>query len=347
MPLRPAAFAVPGDLTSRTGGYIYDRTVLEHLRDAGRAVQHIQLPDGFPDPTPAQMDKAFAQLAQVPVDVPILIDGLAFGALDPARVARIMAPIVALVHHPLSLEPGQDTTRAEWLRRTETRNLAHARQVIVTSPHISATLVNSFGVHADALTVALPGTPRPAGPPQPVHPPLILSVGILIARKGHDVLIRALDRIRDLDWQAQIAGRPQEPATVRQLNAIAEQTGLTNRIRFLGEVDAETLSDAYRGATIFALASRYEGYGMVFSEALAHGLPIVACRAGAVPETVPQSAGILCPVDDAAAVADALRTLLTDPARHRAMSESARHAGANLPGWAETAALISDVLDRV
>lgn len=347
MPPRPAAFAVPGDIASRTGGYIYDRTVLDHLRAAGRAVSHVALPDGFPLPSAEQMRAALDQLTQVPADVPLLVDGLAFGALDPAGVARIAAPVVALVHHPLSLEPGLDAATAERLRRTETENLARARHVIVTSPHIGSTLVRDFGVPDKRVTVALPGTARPLGACTPVTPPLILSVGILIGRKGHDVLIRALDRIRDLDWQAQIAGRPQDPATVRLLNDLVAGSGLKDRVRFLGEIDAAALSDAYRRATVFALASRYEGYGMVFSEALAHGMPIVACRAGAVPETVPHEASILCPVDDAEAVAAALRTLLTDPERRAAMAAAADRAGADLPDWQATADRIAAVLDRV
>ena len=102
----------------------------------------------------------------------------------------------------------------------------------------------------------------------------------------------------------------------------------------------------YAKASLFALATRYEGYGIVFNEALVHGLPIVSCRTGAVPGTVPQEAGLLVPRDDPAAFAAALRSILTDPAKHKAMAGAASRFGSALGGWAETARIAGVALDR-
>ena len=343
----PAALAVPGDITTVTGGYIYDRRLLEELRHAGRTMRLIPLSDSFPFPTAADMAADLALLQAIPPDCPVMIDGLAFGAMDRAGVAAIAAPIVALVHHPLALETGLAPAEAARLFETERANLRHAAEVVVPSPHTAALLAERYGVPVQRLHVARPGTqpPRANPPRQLVTPPLILSVGILHPRKGHDVLIAALARIADLDWQAQIVGTPWQAGHSDSLRQQISALGLASRVRLAEAVPAEALARLYAEASVFALATRHEGYGIVFNEALAHGLPIVSCRTGAVPDTVPGDAGILVPCDDAAAFAGALRALLTDQGLRTALSDAASRHGATLSDWAETARIAGRALD--
>lgn len=346
-PLRPAAFALPGALDRRTGGTIYDRRVIEAMRAAGRDVQHVALPVGFPDPSAGGMDRAIRALASVAPDRPLIVDGLAFGALETARLPEIRAPLIAMVHHPLGHETGLAPDHAARLVAVETANLRHAAHVVVPSPYIGRLLAADFGVPAGRITVASPGFGAPDPLRLPVTPPLILSVGLVAPRKGHDVLLRALARVADLEWQGVIAGAVLDPAHGATLVALRDGLGLADRVRFAGELSAEALADLFRQAAIFALATRYEGYGMVFSEALLHGLPIVATAGGAVPDTVPPGTGLLVGVGDDAAFAGALRDLLADPARRAAMAAAATEAGAHLPGWADTAAVMGGVIDAL
>ena len=105
-------------------------------------------------------------------------------------------------------------------------------------------------------------------------------------------------------------GSAYDPAHAADLAALHRSLGLGDRVSFAGRVSQERLGELYRAAGIFALATRYEGYGIVFDEALAHGLPIVSCRTGAVPQTVPSEAGLLVPPGDPHAFAATLDAVL-------------------------------------
>lgn len=339
-----ATFAIPGDLDQRTGGYIYEAAVLRHLGSQGCATDHLQLPGSFPDPSDADMVTSFELLAQV--DTPIILDGFLVGALDPERLATLSVPLVGMVHHPLGLETGLSPQRSAFLMDNERRNLALMDHVVVPSPHTAAVLVSEFRVPEEMISIALPGFDRPTQTPCPVDPPLILSVGLLAERKGHDILLDALSMIKDLPWQAQIVGKAHDPVLAKTLVDQRDRLGLAARVDFAGELGETALADRFASASLFALATRYEGYGMVLSEAMLHGLPVVSCATGAVPDTV-GAAGILAPVDDAPAFADAMRAVLADPVRRDTLRKAARDKASGLPSWADTAAIMADAVRRV
>ena len=125
MTLRPAAFAIPGDITTPTGGFIYERRLLEGLRAQGREVAHLQLGDVIPRPDAGDMADAIAQLSALPADCPVILDGFISATLDTAALARLHVPSVAMVHHPLALETGLDAVRRDRLYQQERNNLAH------------------------------------------------------------------------------------------------------------------------------------------------------------------------------------------------------------------------------
>jgi glycosyltransferase involved in cell wall biosynthesis len=344
---RPAAFAIPGDINTLTGGYIYERRLLEGLRAQGRDVAHIQLGASFPDPTQADMDDAAMRLAAIDPDRPVILDGLVFGSIDTTVLARMTAPIVAMIHHPLAHESGLDTARRHHFHRTERDNLGFAARVLVPSPHTAALLTSDYGVSPDRITIARPGTVQPIVHTAPVDPPLILSVGIQHPRKGHDILLRALALLEGQDWQAVIVGGRYDAAHAAELEQLHAQLGLAGRVHFAGRVDEGALARLYGQAAIFALATRYEGYGIVFDEAMAHGLPIVSCQTGAVPDTVAKAAGMLVEPENPEAFAKALDQLLADRGLRAQMASAAGRAGAALPGWVQTAQVAGVVLDQI
>ncbi len=339
------AFAIPGDLALPTGGYAYARRILPLLAGHGVEARHLPLPGGFPFPDEAALADADAALAAIPADEVGLIDGLAYGALPDRVIARIAAPIVALVHHPLGLETGLSDADSARLIETERRALSFARRVVATSETTAQTLTRDFAVPAERLSVAVPGTERADRAAGGGDVPHLLSVGAVVPRKGFDVLVAALGELADLTWRCTIAGSlDRDPVTADALRAQIAEAGLADRVMLTGALEPDVLHDLYRGADIFVLPSRYEGYGMAFTEAMARGLPIVAAEAGAVPATVPRAAGTLVLPDDPKAVAAALRELLNDPARRRTMSNAAFAHAQRLPGWDDTARRVAEAI---
>ncbi|MEO0915871.1 MAG: glycosyltransferase family 4 protein, partial [Pseudomonadota bacterium] len=262
------------------------------------------------------------------------------------RTRRVRAPVIAMIHHPLGLETGLSADRAAFLRRNEAAALSHATHTIVPSAETARILVSEFGGDPNQITIAPPGFHRPRVERQPCAPPLILSVGLLAPRKGHDVLLDALAQIVDLPWQATIVGRQYDPEVTEALKNQRAKLDLDARVAFAGELPAPELAAMFNAASIFALATRYEGYGMALCEALLYGLPIVSCRAGAVPETT-RGAGILVPPDDSPSFAEALRCLLSNPDIAEDHRARALRVSEGLPDWETTARIFADVIRRV
>lgn len=348
MPLTPELyFVIPGDLHTLTGGYAYDRALIEALAATGVSVHHVALSGKFPDPDAAALADAAAQLAAIPDHARVLIDGLAYGAMD-ALAARHhqRLHIIALCHHPLALETGLDADTRQRLFASEQQALQLASAVIVTSAATAAVLTSDFGIASSKITVARPGTRKHTFAPCRGDPPRLLTVATLTRRKGHDVLIAALSRLTRLPWQARFVGGDRfDPDWAQLLRNQVSVQQLDDRIQITGSID--DLASEYAAADVFVLPSRFEGYGMVFAEALSFGLPVVAARAGAVPDVVPASAGVLVPADNADALAEALQDVLSNPQHFRALQQGARAAAADLPDWHDTAASVLQVIQSV
>jgi glycosyltransferase involved in cell wall biosynthesis len=348
--VRRIAFAVPGDLATPTGGYAYDRRIIAELQRLGWQVDVIGLGDGFPRPNAETKAAARDKLAALPKDCPVVVDGLAFGVLpEAAQELRERNPLLALVHHPLALETGLTPEAAEAMMESEREALACARGVVVTSASTATLLAEDYDVPPEIITVACPGTERgdfaPGSSDGIVR---LLSVGAIVPRKGFDVLIEALSLIASLPWRLTIAGdRSRDPKAAAELDSDIRNHRLAGRVDLLGTVAADRLGELYAGSDLFVLASRFEGYGMAFAEALAHGLPIVGTTAGAIPDTVPAGAGILVEPNEVNALARTLRLLIENKKEREWLATGARAAALELPTWADSAKRFAAALEAL
>lgn len=340
-------FAIPGDINTLTGGYAYDRRLLAELHALGHKVKHLQLTSHFPVPDTEALADAAAQFAALDDHAVVIVDGLAYGVMDTiAEQHAERLNIIALCHHPLMLEAGLSTTQTQQLFLSEQRALNAAKAVIVTSRMTSKILVEQFAIPAKKITVALPGTDSQPFAPCTGNPPVLLCVATLTRRKAHDVLIDALNTINHLDWTARLVGGMDfDPEWTAFLKNKVSTYGLEQRIVFIGNV-ADPTSE-YAAADLFVLPSLFEGYGMAFAEALSFGLPIVAARAGAVPDVVPETAGILVAPNDSTALEDALQKLLTDRDWREKLRAGAQAAARNLPSWSDTAAVVERLISQL
>ena len=343
--MRELSLLLPGDPHTRTGGYRYDRRIAHGLGDLGWQVRVQRLHDAFPFPDHSALAHAQQVLAALPDGALAICDGLAFGAM-PRQAQREAARLrlAAIVHHPLALESGLEPARAQALERSERRALAAARLVITTSTRTAQLLHTRYQVPAARITVVEPGT-DPAPPARGGGAEVVLlCVGTVTPRKGHDLLVDALARLQHRHWRLICAGSlTRAPACAQALRARIVAAGLAQRVLLLGEVDAPTLARCYEQADAFVLPTRLEGYGMALAEAIARALPVVTTAGGAAADTVGDAA-ILVPAEDVMALAHALQRITTQPALRAALSAAARQRALALPTWDQAARRMDQAL---
>jgi glycosyltransferase involved in cell wall biosynthesis len=346
----PVTFFVPGSIDRRTGGSIYDRRMVEGLRAAGRKVDVVELDGDWPRPDPDDLQTLEDGLAALPDGAVAVVDGLVHGAAP--AVAERQGPrlaLVALVHHPLAEEGGLAAAEESRLRKSEGRALAAARGILVTSRFTERRLA-AFDRALPPVAVVEPGVDRApcakgGGGAGPVR---LLCVANLIPRKGHHDLITALARLPTHDWVLDCVGdAAADPAHAHALAASVAAEGLGDRIRFHGAVAEKALARFYEGCDLFVLPSRYEGFGMVVTEALARGLPVVTTTGGALAETLPAGAGIAVPPGDPAALAAALEEAIGSGTRRATLAAEAARVREGLPDWAAQAQRFGAALDRL
>jgi glycosyltransferase involved in cell wall biosynthesis len=333
----PDALADPG---RPSGGNSYDRRVCHELAAAGWTVDLELIPGGWPQVDPESRLHLAAVLSALPPGRVALLDGLV--ALTTPEVvvpASSRLRVVVLVHMPLDDE-------------REGAVLHAATAVLVTSQWTRRRLIARYGLDPAKVHVATPGV-DPAPPARGTDDGgSLLCVGAVVPAKGHDLLMSALADVADLRWRCRWVGAlSRDPEHVAGLRSRIRAEGLADRIELAGALDGAAVAAAYATADLLVHPSRAETYGMVVTEALARGVPVLAADVGGVPEALGGggtgvSPGVLVPIDDSTALAATLRAWLTDGFLRSWLRAGACARRSQLAGWQDTGRRVGRVLEE-
>ncbi|HEX6471969.1 MAG TPA: glycosyltransferase family 4 protein [Streptosporangiaceae bacterium] len=338
------AFVVPGDIddvTVPSGGNTYDRRLRAAFAAAGREVREIAVPGGWPRPDAAARTRLCEALAGLPDAAAVLIDGIvACGVPEVMVPAARRLRVTVLVHLPLADETGLERATAAELDARERATLRAASAVVATSEWTAHRLVAHHGLAADRVAAVPPGTdPAPLAPGTDGRSRL-LCVAAVTPRKGQDLLVEALAGAgREPGWSCGCVGPVRrDPAFAARVRDLVERHGLGDRVTIAGPLTGADLAACYAAADLLVLPSRAEPYGMVVTEALARGIPVLATAVDGLPEAVGHATdgavpGILVPPEDVPALTAALRRWFADPALRDRLRAAARSRRETLAGW--------------
>lgn len=358
---RSVRVVMPGgvdDPSAPSGGNTYDRRVCRDLPRIGWQVHEYAVAGTWPQPRASSRAELTRILRESADGAVVLLDGLVACAVPDIVVPEAeRLRLVVLVHLPLGDETGLTPDLAAALNAGERRALQAVAAVVATSGWAAGWLVAHHGLDPGRVRVAAPGAdtaPLATGTLTGTgSAPTLLCVASVTPRKGHLQLVEALAAVADLPWTCVcVGGLGQDPGYVTRLRQLIGRYSLDDRVRLVGPRTGAELNASYAAADLLVLASHAETYGMVATEALARGVPVLATATGGLPEAVGHAPdksvpGFLVPPQDPAAIASALRLWLGEPVERRRSKEAAIARRTALTGWDTTSRSLAAVLEQV
>ena len=333
-----------------SGGNTYDRHVCRGLTEAGRLSRRHLAVGGWPHPDEGELAALDRLLDGIPAGSVVLVDGLVASGASAVMVrAATRLRLVVLVHMLLEVPDDGGPDRRECRAAGERTALASARVVVATSRWTARRLVDRLGLPAARVVVAEPGADPAAPSPGSSDGGNLICVGAVTPTKGQDLLVSALASLAHLRWRCVLAGSTDvEPGFAAEVRRQVTGRGLSGRVELVGPLHPEDLAAQYARADLLVVPSRSESYGMVVTEALARGVPVLASDVGGVPDTLGRTPtgnvpGLLV-APEPASLGTALGSWLTDPGLRRRLRSAARERASGLPGWDDTVATVSAAL---
>jgi len=348
-------FVVPDgidDPARPSGGNAYDRRVSRELSALGWSVDEHAAPGRWPRPD-AEALRTLAEIVQrIPDGAVALVDGLIASTAPEVLVPMThRVRLVVLVHMPLGHRPADGAADEIW---TQERAVLEAAAAVVTPSRWSAgRLLELYPMAPGRVHVAEPGVDRAELATGSAHGGELLCVAAVTFEKGHDVLVEALLSMSERSWRCRCVGSVErDPDFAQAVRRRAVDGGLGDRVEFPGPLAASDVGRRYAAADLLVLPSRAETYGMVITEALARGLPVVTTEVGGATEALGYGTdgvrpGLLVAPDDPAALAAALLAWLDDTELRVRLRRAAHERRRSLGTWSATASALGHVLAEV
>jgi glycosyltransferase involved in cell wall biosynthesis len=334
-------FAVYGDLSNRSGGYLYDSRLAERLEANGHRIVLLSLHpvDSLEEGHPESFELA-RTFEERGIDI-ILEDELAHPSLIvPNNLLRGSKPILSIVHN-LSCQVAMSVSGRRIHAKSEREYLSSVDGFIFNSQATRSAVERLLG-HPVRSCVAPPGKDhlRSGDVVSRDFDENVLNViyiGNLLPYKGLDILIEALSNLERGRYKVWAVGAPMDPDFAMRMKALVRKKRLDGEVSFLGRVDEGRLVKLLEAAHVLALPSLHEGYGLVYVEAMGFGLPVLASSSGGAKEFVDDGVqGFLIPPADHVNLAGRLKELYDDRRLLKRMSRNARSRYDQLPTWSES-----------
>jgi glycosyltransferase involved in cell wall biosynthesis len=339
-------FILPGDVddvTVASGGNSYDRRMCDLL-----GLEKVLVPGRWPTPSTKARVALSQTLGEIPDGSVAIIDGLvACGVPEVVVPQARRIRLVVVLHLQLADETGLPEERAAGLDRREREVLRAAAVVVATSEWAARRAIKHHGLDPRRVLTAPPGTdpaPLAAGTESGNR---LLCLASVTPRKGHDVLAEALGNLADLPWTCVCVGSVRrDPGHARRIQGLVDRLGLTHKMILAGPLPDEDLNQTFNRTDLLVLPSRRETFGMVVTEALVRGIPVLTTNVDALPYTLGRESnrtpGMLVPSDDVPALTEALRRWLTDGELRDQLREAAR--AREVEDWPTAAKRLAGVL---
>jgi len=338
-----------GDLATSTGGFLYDRLLVDALRRGGDTVDVLSLPwKAYGGCLRQNFDRRLRSVLLSWDGDLLLEDELNHPSLflvnrSFRRARRV--PVISIVHHLRSSELYPRIAHQVY-RRVERSYLRSVDGFLFNSSATRRTVEELITGPADGI-VATPGGDRLGPGPaeeeilrrcETEGPLRVLFIGNIIPRKGLRILIEALGTIPSGQWRLTIAGgRGMDHAYAASVDRAVAAQGLQGNVRVPGQLDDARLAAALREHHVLAVPSHYEGFGIVYLEAMGFGVVPIGSRAGGAAEIIEhERSGLLVPAGDARALAAAIADLAGNRGRLRTLALEARRRFGAFPGWQES-----------